>query len=125
LFAEAATGGEGDGHPRGDAVPTAAAAGGAGAAGERMAGGGRNAAAALLPDQRAGAAGAGGPDERMAGDQQVAERAAEERRQQMNENLIERYVHEVGAHLPKRNRADVQLELRSSLEDALAAAGLD
>lgn len=43
----------------------------------------------------------------------------------MNDNLIERYVHEVGVHLPKRNRADVQLELRSSLQDALAARGLD
>lgn len=44
----------------------------------------------------------------------------------MNEhNLIERYVHEVGAHLPRRSRTDVQLELRSLLLDELAARGLE
>lgn len=31
--------------------------------------------------------------------------------------LIERYIHEVGRHLPKKQRADVQQELRSLLED--------
>jgi len=33
--------------------------------------------------------------------------------------LIDRYVHEVGEHLPRRMRADVQAELRSLLLDAL------
>jgi hypothetical protein len=33
--------------------------------------------------------------------------------------LIDRYVHEVGEHLPGRMRADVQMELRSLLLDAL------
>ncbi|MCP5101401.1 MAG: hypothetical protein GY943_38130 [Chloroflexi bacterium] len=33
--------------------------------------------------------------------------------------LIERYIHEVGRQLPAKNRSDIQLELRSSLEDAL------
>ena len=41
------------------------------------------------------------------------------------DTLIDRYVHEVGAHLPRRNRSDVQLELRSSLQDALTERGLD
>ena len=36
-----------------------------------------------------------------------------------NENLIERYVHEVGRNLPRRMRADVELELRSLLADSL------
>jgi hypothetical protein len=40
-------------------------------------------------------------------------------------NLIDRYVVEVGNHLPKRIRADVQLELRSALHDAIEERGLD
>lgn len=43
----------------------------------------------------------------------------------MTDTLIDRYIHEVGAHLPAKTRADVQLELRSTLHDALAARGLD
>lgn len=39
-------------------------------------------------------------------------------------NLIERYVHEVGAHLPAKTRQDVQQELRSLLHDASAERGL-
>ncbi len=34
-------------------------------------------------------------------------------------NLIDRYVYEVGRHLPRKNRSDIQIELRSSLVDAL------
>jgi hypothetical protein len=34
-------------------------------------------------------------------------------------NLIERYVAEVGRHLPPKGRADIQSELRSTLEDML------
>ncbi|MGD8813028.1 MAG: hypothetical protein PVI78_00975 [Anaerolineales bacterium] len=34
-------------------------------------------------------------------------------------SLIDRYVHEVGRHLPRKNRADIQAELRSLLTDAL------
>jgi hypothetical protein len=34
-------------------------------------------------------------------------------------SLIDRYVHEVGRHLPRKNRADIQAELRSLLIDAL------
>ncbi len=40
----------------------------------------------------------------------------------MNEialNLIDRYIHEVGRHLPRKNRSDIQVELRSTLVDAL------
>jgi hypothetical protein len=33
--------------------------------------------------------------------------------------LIDRYVHEVGRHLPRKSRSDIQAELRSSLIDAL------
>ena len=33
--------------------------------------------------------------------------------------LIESYVHEVGQHLPRRLRADIELELRSLLADGL------
>ncbi len=36
----------------------------------------------------------------------------------MTTELIDRYVHEVGEHLPSRMRADVQAELRSLLMDA-------
>ncbi len=34
-------------------------------------------------------------------------------------SLIDRYVYEVGRHLPRNNRSDIQAELRSSLIDAL------
>ncbi len=34
-------------------------------------------------------------------------------------SLIDRYIHEVGRHLPRNNRADIQAELRSTLVDAL------
>ncbi|GAF71800.1 unnamed protein product, partial [marine sediment metagenome] len=34
-------------------------------------------------------------------------------------SLIDRYVYEVGRHLPRKNRSDIQVELRSSLIDAL------
>lgn len=34
-------------------------------------------------------------------------------------SLIDRYIHEVGRHLPRKNRADIQAELRSLLVDAL------
>ncbi|UYN92477.1 MAG: hypothetical protein KIT70_03040 [Anaerolineales bacterium] len=43
----------------------------------------------------------------------------------MTDTLIDRYVHEVGVHLPAKTRADVALELRSTLQDALAERGLD
>jgi hypothetical protein len=33
--------------------------------------------------------------------------------------LIDRYIHEVGRHLPRKNRADIQIELRSLLVDDL------
>jgi hypothetical protein len=38
---------------------------------------------------------------------------------EQNMNLIDRYVHEVGRHLPRKNRADIMAELRSSLVDTL------
>jgi hypothetical protein len=34
-------------------------------------------------------------------------------------NLIDRYVHEVGRYLPRKNKADIQAELRSLLVDTL------
>lgn len=34
-------------------------------------------------------------------------------------NLIDRYVAEVGKYLPRRNRADIEAEIRSTLEDML------
>lgn len=34
-------------------------------------------------------------------------------------NLIDRYIHEVGRRLPRRNRSDIQAELRSLLTDTL------
>jgi hypothetical protein len=34
-------------------------------------------------------------------------------------NLIDKYIAEVGKHLPRRNRADIEAELRSTLEDML------
>lgn len=36
-------------------------------------------------------------------------------------DLIERYIAEVGRHLPAKNRSDIQAELRSSLVDSLEA----
>jgi hypothetical protein len=35
--------------------------------------------------------------------------------------LIDRYVYEVGRHLPRKNRADIQVELQSTLVDTLEA----
>jgi hypothetical protein len=34
-------------------------------------------------------------------------------------NLIERYVSEIGKHLPRKSRADIETEIRSTLEDML------
>ncbi|HEX6271021.1 MAG TPA: hypothetical protein VFZ43_12350 [Anaerolineales bacterium] len=34
-------------------------------------------------------------------------------------NLIDKYITEVGKHLPRRNRADIEAEIRSTLEDML------
>ena len=34
-------------------------------------------------------------------------------------NLIDRYIHEVGRYMPRKNRADIQAELRSSVVDSL------
>lgn len=34
-------------------------------------------------------------------------------------SLIDRYIHEVGRHLPRKNRQDIQVELRSAMQDAL------
>lgn len=34
-------------------------------------------------------------------------------------NLIDKYIEEVGKHLPRRNRADIEAEIRSTLEDML------
>jgi hypothetical protein len=34
-------------------------------------------------------------------------------------SLIDRYIHEVGRHLPRKNRSDIQVELRSLVVDAL------
>src|SRR4030095_12895749 len=34
-------------------------------------------------------------------------------------NLIDRYIVEVGKHLPRKNRADIEAEIRSTLEDML------
>ncbi|MGB2965231.1 MAG: hypothetical protein WBB69_14720 [Anaerolineales bacterium] len=34
-------------------------------------------------------------------------------------SLIDRYIHEVGRHLPRKNRTDIQAELRSSVVDSL------
>jgi hypothetical protein len=33
--------------------------------------------------------------------------------------LVDRYVHEVGRHLPRRSRNDIETELRSTIEDTL------
>ena len=40
-------------------------------------------------------------------------------------NLIDRYVMDVGRRLPEKQRADVQMELRSALQDALDERSLD
>ncbi len=34
-------------------------------------------------------------------------------------SFIDRYIHEVGRHLPRKNRQDIQAELRSAMQDAL------
>jgi uncharacterized protein (UPF0216 family) len=34
-------------------------------------------------------------------------------------NLIDKYITEVGKHLPRKNRADIEAEIRSTLEDML------
>ena len=34
-------------------------------------------------------------------------------------NLIDKYISEVGKHLPRKNRADIEAEIRSTLEDML------
>ena len=39
--------------------------------------------------------------------------------------LIDRYIHEVGQHLPKKTRDDIMLELRSALQDMLEERKLD
>lgn len=39
-------------------------------------------------------------------------------------NLIDRYIHEVGQHLPRELREDVQMELGSALQDMLEEQGL-
>jgi hypothetical protein len=45
-------------------------------------------------------------------------------------NLIDKYIAEVGKHLPRKNRADIEAEIRSTLEDMLeersqAQGGID
>lgn len=39
--------------------------------------------------------------------------------------LIDRYIYDVGRRLPAKNRQDVQMELRSALQDALDERGID
>ena len=34
-------------------------------------------------------------------------------------NLLDRYVSEVGKYLPRKNRADIEAEIRSTLEDMI------
>ena len=34
-------------------------------------------------------------------------------------NLIDKYIAEVGKHLPRKGRADIEAEIRSTLEDML------
>src|SRR5512147_279757 len=34
-------------------------------------------------------------------------------------NLIDKYIAEVGKHLPRKNRADIEAEIRSTLEDMI------
>ena len=38
-------------------------------------------------------------------------------------NLIDRYVAEVGRHLPEKNRSDIEAEIRTMLEDMLEERG--
>lgn len=38
-------------------------------------------------------------------------------------NLIDRYIAEVGRHLPEKNRSDIEAEIRSMLEDMLEERG--
>lgn len=38
-------------------------------------------------------------------------------------NLIDKYIVEVGKHLPRKNRADIEAEIRSTLEDMLEERG--
>jgi hypothetical protein len=38
-------------------------------------------------------------------------------------NLVDRYIAEVGRHLPEKNRADIEAEIRSMLEDMLEERG--
>ncbi len=33
--------------------------------------------------------------------------------------LIDRYIKEIGKHLPQKNRADIEFEIHSTLEDML------
>lgn len=40
-------------------------------------------------------------------------------------NLIDRYIYDVGRRLPAKNREDVQLELRSALQDSLDERGIN
>ena len=34
-------------------------------------------------------------------------------------NLIDKYIAEIGKHLPRKGRADIEAEIRSTLEDML------
>ena len=34
-------------------------------------------------------------------------------------NLIDRYIAEVGRHLPEKDRSDIEAEIRSMMEDML------
>ena len=38
-------------------------------------------------------------------------------------NLIDRYVDEVGRHLPEKDRSDIEAEIRSMVEDMLEERG--
>src|SRR5574339_1253788 len=40
-------------------------------------------------------------------------------RKEIQMNLIDKYIAEAGKHLPRRNRADIEAEIRSTLEDML------
>src|SRR5512140_994330 len=40
-------------------------------------------------------------------------------RKEKTMNLIDKYTAEVGKHLPRKNRADIEAEIRSTLEDML------
>jgi hypothetical protein len=44
---------------------------------------------------------------------------------QSTATLIDRYIYDVGRRLPAKNREDVQMELRSALQDALDERGID